>query len=212
MKYLFLITAIWSVLTAAAQKPAGAGESKKMIEQVCAAAGKMQTLQCDFRQEKRLSLLETNMVSTGKMYYKGGKALKWEYVSPYAYTFLLNGDKVMLGSQGKTDVIQVNSSKTFKQIARIMMHSITGKCLSDTEDFHVTMLVEGNEWIAELIPRQKELAQLDKNLAGYAAKLSNAAFVERAPAKVVEEEKKRQADALANKAKVEAALKRIANF
>lgn len=160
MKYLFLITAIWSVLSAAAQKPAGAGESKKMIEQVCAAAGKMQTLQCDFRQEKRLSLLETNMVSTGKMYYKGGKALKWEYVSPYAYTFLLNGDKVMLGSQGKTDVIQVNSSKTFKQIARIMMHSITGKCLSDTEDFHVTMLVEGNEWVAELIPRQKELAQL----------------------------------------------------
>ena len=160
MKYLFLITAIWSVLSAAAQKPASAGESKKMIEQVCAAAGKMQTLQCDFRQEKRLSLLETNMVSTGKMYYKGGKALKWEYVSPYAYTFLLNGDKVMLGSQGKTDVIQVNSSKTFKQIARIMMHSITGKCLSDTEDFHVTMLVEGNEWIAELIPRQKELAQL----------------------------------------------------
>lgn len=160
MKYLFLITAIWSVLTAAAQKPAGAGESKKMIEQVCAAAGKMQTLQCDFRQEKRLSLLETNMVSTGKMYYKGGKALKWEYVSPYAYTFLLNDDKVMLGSQGKTDVIQVNSSKTFKQIARIMMHSITGKCLSDTEDFHVTMLVEGNEWVAELIPRQKELAQL----------------------------------------------------
>ena len=160
MKYLFLITAIWSVLSAAAQKPASAGESKKMIEQVCAAAGKMQTLQCDFRQEKRLSLLETNMVSTGKMYYKGGKALKWEYVSTYAYTFLLNGDKVMLGSQGKTDVIQVNSSKTFKQIARIMMHSITGKCLSDTEDFHVTMLVEGNEWVAELIPRQKELAQL----------------------------------------------------
>ena len=160
MKYLFLITAIWSVLSATAQKPAGVGESKKMIEQVCAAAGKMQTLQCDFRQEKRLSLLETNMVSTGKMYYKGGKALKWEYVSPYAYTFLLNGDKVMLGSQGKTDVIQVNSSKTFKQIARIMMHSITGKCLSDTEDFHVTMLVEGNEWVAELIPRQKELAQL----------------------------------------------------
>ena len=160
MKYLFLITAIWSVLSAAAQKPASAGESKKMIEQVCAAAGKMQTLQCDFRQEKRLSLLETNMVSTGQMYYKGGKALKWEYVSPYAYTFLLNGDKVMLGSQGKTDVIQVNSSKTFKQIARIMMHSITGKCLSDTEDFHVTMLVEGNEWVAELIPRQKELAQL----------------------------------------------------
>ncbi len=58
----------------------------------------------------------------------------------------------------------------------------------------------------------KELDQLNKNLAGYAAKLSNANFVERAPAKVVEEEKKRQADALENKAKVEAALARIANL
>ena len=49
-------------------------------------------------------------------------------------------------------------------------------------------------------------------LAGYAAKLSNPNFVERAPAKVVEEEKKRQAEALANKAKVEEALARIANL
>ena len=68
------------------------------------------------------------------------------------------------------------------------------------------------DFAAERERLQKELAQLDKNLAGYAAKLSNAAFVERAPAKVVEEEKKRQADALANKAKVEAALARIANL
>ena len=68
------------------------------------------------------------------------------------------------------------------------------------------------DFAAERERLQKELAQLDKNLAGYAAKLSNAAFVERAPAKVVEEEKKRRAEALANKAKVEAALARIANL
>lgn len=58
----------------------------------------------------------------------------------------------------------------------------------------------------------KELAQLDANLAGYAKKLSNQNFVDRAPATVVAEEKRRQAEALENKAKVEAALKRIANF
>ena len=68
------------------------------------------------------------------------------------------------------------------------------------------------DFTAERERLQKELAQLDKNLAGYAAKLSNAAFIERAPAKVVEEEKKRRAEALANKAKVEAALARIANL
>ena len=68
------------------------------------------------------------------------------------------------------------------------------------------------DFAAERERLQKELAQLDKNLAGYAAKLSNASFVERAPAKVVEEEKRRQSEALANKEKVEAALARIANL
>lgn len=68
------------------------------------------------------------------------------------------------------------------------------------------------DFSAERERLQKELAGLDKNLAGYAAKLSNPNFVERAPAKVVEEEKKRQAEALENKAKVEEALARIANL
>ena len=59
---------------------------------------------------------------------------------------------------------------------------------------------------------KKELDGLNKNLEGYARKLSNASFVERAPAAVVEEEKRRQAEALENKAKIEAALERISGF
>ena len=39
---------------------------------------------------------------------------------------------------------------------------------------------------------QKELAGLEQNLAGYERKLSNPSFVERAPAAVVEEEKRRE--------------------
>lgn len=65
---------------------------------------------------------------------------------------------------------------------------------------------------AEKLRLNKELETLNKNLEGYARKLGNASFVERAPAAVVEEEKRRQAEALENKAKVEEALQRIANF
>ena len=68
------------------------------------------------------------------------------------------------------------------------------------------------DFAAERERLNKELASLNKNLEGYAKKLSNPSFVERAPAAVVEEEKRRQAEALENKAKVEEALARIANF
>ena len=65
---------------------------------------------------------------------------------------------------------------------------------------------------AERARLQKELETLNKNLEGYSRKLSNESFVAKAPAAVVAEEKRRQAEAMENKAKVEEALARIANF
>ena len=49
------------------------------------------------------------------------------------------------------------------------------------------------DFAAERERLQKELAGLEQNLAGYERKLSNPSFVERAPAAVVEEEKRRRA-------------------
>ena len=68
------------------------------------------------------------------------------------------------------------------------------------------------DFAAERERLNKELENLNKNLGGCARKRGNPSFVERAPAAVVEEEKRRQTEALENKAKVEEALQRIANF
>ena len=65
------------------------------------------------------------------------------------------------------------------------------------------------DFAAERERLQKELAALEQNLAGYERKLANPSFVERAPKAVVDEERRRQAEALDNKAKVEKALQRI---
>lgn len=68
------------------------------------------------------------------------------------------------------------------------------------------------DFAAERERLNKELENLKKNIEGYARKLGNAGFVERAPAQVVAEERRRQAEAEEKKAKVEEALARIANF
>ena len=65
------------------------------------------------------------------------------------------------------------------------------------------------DFAAERERLNKELDALNHNLEGYARKLSNQSFIERAPANVVAEEKRRQSEALENKAKVEEALARI---
>ena len=50
------------------------------------------------------------------------------------------------------------------------------------------------------------------NTKRYAKKLNTPSFVDKAPAAVVDEEKRRQSEALESKAKVEAALQRIVNL
>lgn len=130
---------------------------KKEIGQAAAA---LKTLQCDFVQTKHLKLLNDDMVSKGKMYYDQGSKLRWEYVTPYAYTFILNGDKVLLKNRNRNDIIDVNQNKIFKEIARIMMSSVVGDCLSDTRSFKTSIRGTDTEWVATLLPLRKDIKQM----------------------------------------------------
>ena len=115
--------------------------------------------------------------------------------------------------------------ETFRQIicslARLEKLECFGKDAEISKDMVQSVFKEASillplkgvvDFAAEKERLQKELEGLNKNLEGYARKLGNANFVERAPAAVVEEEKRRQAEALESKAKIEAALERIAGF
>ncbi len=158
MKKLLLSLVLMLVCTSAtfAQNAADA----KVIQQINAVASRMRTMQCDFVQTKHMKMLNDKMVSRGKMYYQQSDKLRWEYTSPYTYTFVLNGSRVLLSKGKRNDVINVNQSKFFKEIARIMMNSVVGKCLSDKKDFRTSIATTNSEWIATLVPQRKEMKQM----------------------------------------------------
>ena len=132
----------------------------KVKQQINAVASKMKTMQCDFVQTKYLKMLNDKMVSRGKMYYQQSNKLRWEYTFPYTYTFVLNGSKVLISKGKRSDVINVNQSKFFKEIARIMMNSVVGKCLTDSKDFKVGLTGASAEYVATLYPQQKQMKQM----------------------------------------------------
>ncbi|MBQ8050052.1 MAG: outer membrane lipoprotein carrier protein LolA [Bacteroidaceae bacterium] len=162
MKRLFFFSLLCLLnLPLWAQKPVSIAEQKQMVGQIEKAVANLKTLQCDFRQVKHLSLLDGDMKSQGHMYYKGGDRLRWEYATPYKYCFVLNKDKVMMrGANDKLNVVDVRSSRLFQEITRIMMNSITGKCLSSKTDFSVTMYRHDGEWEARLVPQKKEMKRM----------------------------------------------------
>ena len=131
------------------------------------AAAQLQTLQCDFVQTKYLKMLNDKLVSHGKMYYKKSDKLRWEYITPYHYIFILNGSKVLLKNEKRNDIIDVNQNKVFKEIARLMMNSVVGKSLSDSRDFSSKIASSNSELIATLTPMRKDLKQMFKEISLY---------------------------------------------
>ncbi len=132
----------------------------KVMQQINAVASAMKTMQCDFVQTKYIKMLNDKMVSRGKMYYQQSDKLRWEYTSPYTYAFVLNGSKVLISKGNRSDVINVNQSKFFKEIARIMMNSVVGKCLTEKKDFKASISGTSTEYVATLYPQQKQMQQM----------------------------------------------------
>lgn len=138
--------------------------TEQMRVEIGRAAQSVKTLQCDFIQTKHLKMLNDKMVSKGKMYYRQGRQLRWEYIAPYTYTFILNNDRVLLKKGDREDVVDINQNKMFKEIARMMMSSVTGDCLNDQGGFRCSLSAVNGEWVATLLPLRKEMKQLFRSV------------------------------------------------
>ena len=157
-RFLFLI---WiGCLYAFSVCAQGSVNQEKLKQQINAVALSMKSLQSDFVQTKYVKMHNDKMVSYGKMYYQQANKLRWEYTSPYSYTFVLNNNKVLLKKGTRSDVINVNQSKFFGEIARIMMNSVVGKCLTDSKSFKTSIAASGSEYVATLLPQQKQMKQM----------------------------------------------------
>ena len=166
----FLISLLFSLslLCVSAQN------QQAIVEKINKACAEMKTMECDFVQTKYLKMLNDQMVSKGKMSYQQPSALRWEYTTPYTYTFVLNDNKILLKNNRRKDVIDVNQNKMFKEIARIMMNSIVGKCLTDDKAFKTTIEETSAEWVATLLPQKKEMKQMWSKLILHFDRTKNA--------------------------------------
>lgn len=157
-RLLFLLVVFYcGMTTVTAQQKVN---DAKVIQQINAVASGLKSIQADFVQTKYLKMLNEKMVSRGKMYYQQSDKLRWEYTTPYTYTFVLNGAKVLIEKGKRNDVINVNQSKVFKEIARVMMNSVVGKCLTNQKDFKTSIVETSSEYIATLYPQQKQMKQM----------------------------------------------------
>jgi len=79
-------------------------------DQIKNAAGQVNTVRCDFIQEKHLKILASPLVSKGVLYFKVPGSLRWEYISPVRSILLMHNGKTKRFILRKDDFIEDSSA------------------------------------------------------------------------------------------------------
>ena len=159
-RVLFILMTLVLSMSVFAQTKLSAAQQQQIVDKVNKSTAALRSMQCGFTQTKSMKLLSKKMQSSGVMYYKRTNKLRWQYTSPYDYTFILNGDKVHIKSSKSSQKIDVQRNKMFRQITSIILSTITGGSLKSSADFTVEMYKSGNSYFAKLYPKKKELKQI----------------------------------------------------
>lgn len=156
------ILAILLATTAFLLIPTGIhGQDKDTItERIVGQSAQISSIDCRFTQTKTLHIMNGSMVSQGRMVFSRPGRIRWEYTSPSASLFILDGTRAILSSERGTSTVDVNRNKMFKGIARMMGSCISGECLRDSKSFFTSIEETPGEWIATLVPRKKDLEQM----------------------------------------------------
>jgi outer membrane lipoprotein-sorting protein len=131
------------------------------------ATKKINTLECDFVQEKNLSVVAEQVISKGKFYFKKENQLRWEYTDPFSYIIIIRNNEIYVKDESKESHFDAQSNKIFGEINHIIVGSIRGTILNDEKNFRVNFL-EGNDLnMVRLYPKTPGLKNFFSEISIY---------------------------------------------
>jgi len=157
-----IITSFSSVLSSAAhaQYPGynSITDVSSFKKKFATESAKVLSITSDFKQDKILTALTETITSSGKFRFKRSSKVRIEYVKPFAYLMIMNGDKILVRHNNKENTINVKSNKLFQQVNRIMIDCVQGSIL-DSKDFTTKVFENDKEYLLEMTPSSKALKE-----------------------------------------------------
>ena len=164
--FVILLTCL-SALSVMGQTKLTSEQEKQVLAKMDQSSNALRSLQCDFVQSKRMKILSKEMQSKGILYFKKPDKIRWQYTSPYDYTFIMNGDKVQIKSAKTTKSIDIQGNKIFRQITTIILNTVTGGGIMNSADFNVELYKSGDIYFAKMQPKKKEVKQVYSSIEVY---------------------------------------------
>lgn len=116
-----------------------AKDADKIKSKLASMSSQLQSVKCNFVQEKSLSILKDKVISTGVFVFKKENRIRLEYRKPYAYLMILNAGKMYVKDNAHSAKADLNKNQVFKQINQIIIDCINGNILKN-KDFNSKIL------------------------------------------------------------------------
>ncbi|MEX0997083.1 MAG: outer membrane lipoprotein carrier protein LolA [Flavobacteriaceae bacterium] len=133
----------------------------------------IQNLTTDFIQFKHMTFLSEPIETSGQMVFETPDKLLWKYTKPYAYSIIFKDHKVFINNEGNKSSVDVGNNKTFEQINKMIVGSVSGNLLND-ESFSITYFKNSDFNVAVLNPKSNDIKIYISRLELYFDKTSAA--------------------------------------
>ena len=132
-------------------------------KQFAKASQATQSIQCDFVQNKNLSMLSDKIVSTGQFWFKRENKVRMEYKKPTYYLLVINGSNIKTKDGQKENKVSSKSNKMFDQVNKMMIDCVQGTILTNSS-FTPAFFESPSSYLVELTPTGKALKGIFKTI------------------------------------------------
>jgi outer membrane lipoprotein-sorting protein len=120
----------------------------------------VQTIACDFVQEKNLVVLSEKIISKGVFFFKKENNIRWEYIQPYKYLIIISNGQLFTRDDKNQKLYDIESNRMFQEMNRFISGCIQGDILRNDKDYSTEYLESTTSYLVKLVPRAEKMRQM----------------------------------------------------
>lgn len=161
IKFLKITVLVIIAMPVRAQVPAtpmkDAGGFRQKLTTVAAGIA---TIESDFTQEKKLSILSNTLVSKGHFCFRRENNIRWEYLQPYKYLIIISEDKIYIKEEKDQKQYDIQSNRMFQEMNRFISGCIQGDILKNDKDYKIGYFEDDRYFFVTLVPVAEKMRQM----------------------------------------------------
>ena len=147
-----LCAGIISAFAQSEMKPMSSSDAEAFKKNLAVEVQKVNSIESDFTQIKHMTALAGDITSKGKFYYQKEDKVSLDYTTPVKYQIVINGSKIKMVSNGKTNVFDVASNGLMREMKDVLSACMTGNLQAMGSNYKLEYFQDSKEYLVKIFP------------------------------------------------------------